>query len=129
MGLIEKRAIAKIRDQVVPRYEAELQNIAGDQISYQIDWDSFLHDITALDNLEEKCFRAINDIFRKITVDEIGREAVAEGVQKIHISNGKTANISEFTLKDGVLNMPWDWSGWPGSFYPKTVQEKLETLL
>ena len=129
MGLIEKRAIANIRDNVVPRYETELQKIAGDQISYEIIWESFLHDITALENLEEKCFRVINDIFKKITVDDIGKEAVAEGVSQIRISNGKVANIQEFTLKAGVLDVPWDWSGWPGSFYPKTVQEKIETLL
>lgn len=129
MGLIEKRAIANIRDNVVPRYEGELQKIGGDQISYEIIWESFLHDITALENLEEKCFRVINDIFRKITVDDIGKEAVAEGVTQIRISNGAVANINEFTLKEGVLDIPWDWSGWPGSFYPKTVQEKIETLL
>ena len=129
MGLIEKRAIAKIRDNVVPRYEAELKQIAGDQISYEMNWESFLHDITALENLEEKCFRVINDIFKKITVDDIGVEAVQEGVEKIHISNVKTSNVNEFTLKEGVLDIPWDWSGYPGSFYPKTVQEKIETLL
>ena len=129
MGLIEKRAIAKIRDNVVPRYEAELQQIAGNQISYQMNWDSFLHDITALENLEEKCFRVINGIFKKITVDDIGKEAVAELVEKIHISQSNNFNVSEFTLKEGVLDIPWDWSGYPGSFYPKTVQEKIETLL
>ncbi len=129
MGLIEKRAIAKMRDNVVPRYEAELKQIAGDQISYEMNWESFLHDITALENLEEKCFRVLNDIFKKITFDDIGTEAVQEGVQKIHISNAKNATVSEFSLKDGVLDIPWDWSGFPGSFYPKTVQEKIETLL
>lgn len=129
MGLIEKRAIAKIRDNVVPRYEAELKQIAGDKISYEMNWESFLHDITALENLEEKCFRVINDIFKKITSDDIGTEAVQEGVEKIHISNVKTASVNEFTLKEGVLDIPWDWSGYPGSFYPKTVQEKIETLL
>ncbi len=40
MGLIEKRAIANIRDNVVPRYETELQQIAGDQVSYEIIWES-----------------------------------------------------------------------------------------
>ena len=41
----------------------------------------------------------------------------------------KSPNVSEFSLKDGILDIPWDWSGFPGSFYPKTVQEKIETLL
>ena len=129
MGLIEKRAIAKIRDNIVPRYEAELKQIAGEQISYEMNWESFLHDITALENLEEKCFRVLNDIFKKITFDDIGTEAVQEGVQKIHISNAKNAAVSEFSLQDGVLDIPWDWSGFGNSFYPKTVQEKIETLL
>ena len=129
MGLIEKRAIAKMRDNVVPRYEAELRKIAGDQIAYEMNWESFFHDITALENLEEKCFRVINDIFKKITVDDIGVQAVQEGVQKIRISNAKKSAVAEFTLKDGILDIPWDWSGYPRSFYPKTVQEKIETLL
>lgn len=97
-----------MRDDVVPLYKAELQKIASDQISYEIIWDSFLHDITALENLEEKYLRVTNDIFKKITVDDIGVEAVEEGVQQIRISNGKTANMEEFTLKDGALGIPWD---------------------
>ena len=89
MGLIEKGAIAKIRDNVVPHYEAELKQIAGEQISYEMNWESFLHDITALENLEEKCFRVINGIFKKITVDE-----------KTGLIQLKTVDSENFRTKD-----------------------------
>lgn len=90
MGLAEKRMLAGLRDDVVPKYQAEL---------------------------------------REITADKIGKEAVASGVKKIHLSQGKDANITAFTLTDGVLNMPWDWEGWPGSFFPDSVREKIEAML
>ena len=129
MGLAEKRALANLRDEVTPKYQAELQEITGTNIAYKIDWDSFADDLRAMENLEDSCFKAVNEVFRSITVDDIGKEAVAQSIKEIHLSHGKSANIYEFTLADGVLNMPWDWSGWAGSFFPSTVQEKIESML
>lgn len=129
MGLAEKRAIARVRDEVTPKYQDELRQITGTEISYVVNWDSFADDLTALDNFEDKCLQVISDVFRKITRDTLGKEAVAEGIKAVHLSQGKAANIQEFTLSNGVLKMPWDWSGWPGSFYPDSVQEKIESML
>ena len=129
MGLAEKRAIARVRDEVAPKYQAELRKITGSEISYVVDWESFADDMTALENFEDKCLKVISEIFRKITRDALGKEAVAESIKEIHLSHGKQANIQEFTLQNGVLKMPWDWSGWPGSFYPDSVQEKIEAML
>lgn len=129
MGLQEKRAIAQLRDETLPKYQEELREITATQVVYVVDFDSFANDLTAIGNLENKCLKVLNDVFRKITRDAIGKEAVAESIKEIRLSHGDTARIEEFTLMKGILSMPWDWSGWAGSFYPDSVQEKIESLL
>lgn len=129
MGLQEKRAIAQMRDETLPKYQSELREICASEVSYAVDWDTFADDMTALGNLENKCLKVVNEILRKVTRDAIGQEAVAQSIKEIHLSHGQNARIQEFTLADGVLSMPWDWSGWPGSFFPDSVQEKIESLL
>ncbi len=129
MGLAEKRAIAKVRDEVLPTYQTELRETTGSDVSYVVDWDSCADDMTALENLEDKCLKPLTCIFQKITRDDLGKEAVKESIREIHLSHGKEANIPSFSLPGGVLKLPWDWSGWPGSFYPDSVQEKIESML
>lgn len=129
MGLVEKRMLAGLRDEVAPRYEAELREITGSEIRYVVDWDSFAENKTAMGNLESKALKPLATIFRQITKDDLGKEAVAEEIREIHLSQGTTANISEFTLTSGVLSMPWDWEGWAGSFFPDSVREKIESML
>ena len=129
MGLAEKRALAQVRDEIFPKYQSELREITGTDITYKVDWDSFADNLDALNNLEDQCFKRISIIFRKITRDDIGKEAVKEQIKEIHLSQGSEANIQSFTLRDGVLAMPWDWAGWAGSFFPESVQEHIESLL
>lgn len=129
MGLAEKRMLAQVRDEVAPKYQSELRKIMGSEIAYDIDWDTFANSLAAMGNLETKALKPLSEIFRKITSDKLGKEAVAEGIQTIRLSHGEEARIEDFTLKKGVLSMPWDWEGWPGSFYPDSVQEKIESML
>ena len=129
MGLAEKRAMATLKDEIVPKYQADLRKITGNEISYVIGWDGFADNLGAMENLEEKCLKPLLGIFRKITKDDIGKEAVAETIEEIHLTQVEDCNISNFTLVKGALKMPWDWVGWPGSFYPDSVQEKIESLL
>lgn len=129
MGLAEKRMLAQVRDEVAPKYQSELKDAAGTKITYDIDWDSFADNLKALENLEASCVKPLNEIFRQITHDQIGQDAVKESVKTIHLSQGKDANISNFTLLNGALTMPWDWEGWAGSFFPDSVREKIESML
>ncbi len=129
MGLAEKRALATLQDETVPKYQAELRKIAGNEISYVVDWDSFADNLIAMENLEDKCFKAISDVFRKITKDKIGKDAVAQEISEIQLSQVNDCNIAFFTLSKGALKMAWDWKGYPGSFFPDSVQEKIESLL
>ena len=131
MGLAEKRMLAQLRDEVAPKYEGELREITGSEIAYDIDWDSFAGSMAAMGNLEDKALKPLSEIFRKITADKLGKEAVSEGVQSISLSHDKDApsNVADLTLKGGVLTVRWDWEGWAGSFFPGSVQEKIESML
>ena len=129
MGLVEKRALAQLRDETIPKYQAELREIIGNDISYEVDFDSFANSTTAMGNLETKALKPLSEVFRKITVDQLGKDAVKENIQTIRLSHGKEAHIPSFTLLGGVLTMPWDWEGWAGSFYPDSVREKIESML
>ena len=129
MGLAEKRALSQLREETVPKQQRELQKITGSKVVYAVDWDSFADNATAIANLEAKCLQPLNEILRQITVDKIGQDAVKESIQSIALSQGRDANISNFTLSDGVLTLPWDWESWPGSFFSDSVREKIETML
>ena len=129
MGLAEKRALATLQDETVPKYQTDLRKITGNEVSVVVDWKSFSENIDAMENLEDKCLKPLLGIFRKITKDVIGKEAVAESINEIQLSQVDDCNIAFFTLKKGVLKMPWDWKGWSGSFFPDSVQEKIESLL
>lgn len=129
MGLAEKRMLAQLRDETVPKYQSELHKITGSEIALDIDWKTFEDSTSAMQNLEPKALKPLSEIFRKITSDQLGKDAVSESIQTIKLSHGKEAHIPSFTLKGGVLSMPWDWEGWPGSFFPDSVREKIESML
>ena len=129
MGLAEKRALATLQDETLPKYQADLRRITGNEVAFVVDWKSFSDNLGAMENLEEKCLKPLLGIFRKITKDKIGKEAVAESITEIQLSQVADCSIEKFTLVKGALKMPWDWKGWPGSFYPDSVQEKIESLL
>ena len=129
MGLTEKRALATLQDETLPKYQADLRAITGNEVSFVVDWKSFSENIDAMENLEEKCLKPLLGIFRKVTKDVIGKEAVAEAILEIHLKQVEDCNIAWFTLSKGALKMPWDWKGWAGSFFPDSVQEKIESLL
>ena len=129
MGLAEKRALATLQDETLPKYEADLRKITGNEVSFVVDWKSFSEKLDAMENLEEKCLKPLLGIFRKITKDKIGKEAVAEQIREIQLSQVDDCNIARFTLFKGTLKMPWDWVGYANSFFPESVQEKIESML
>ena len=82
-----------------------------------------------MERLESKALKVLNEVFRKITADQIGQDAVKESIEKIRLSQGEQANISSFSLNKGVLELPWDWKGWADSLFPDSVREKIESML
>lgn len=105
MGLNEKRKMKELQEITLVERAAELTEICGCVISYEVDWDSFADDLEALnfvDNLS--CHRA-NMAFRVICADDLGKEAVQESVKSIRLKNVKSKPEMRLAFEEGVLEM------------------------
>jgi len=130
MGLAERREIKRLQEEVVPPKEQELQAITGSDIKYDIDWPSFSESLNAMKRFEDNAFDNINEAFRSLCRDPMGKEAVAESIKTIRISNkADNSSFGEVRLTNNTLDIPWDWHGWAGSFYPSSLTESLEKVL
>ena len=105
MGLIEKRKLKELQDTVVPARTAELAEITGVTIQYDIKWDSLGDDIEALNFFDNLAFHRINMAFRMICIDDMSREAVQEGVHTISLENVKDKADNSISFAGGVLEM------------------------
>lgn len=105
MGLEEKRKIKELQEVTLPERVAEIEEITGVAIPYDVDWDSLANDsqgLTFLDNLS--CHR-LNMALRTICVDELGKEAIAETLTSIRLVNVASAAETSLSFADGVLEM------------------------
>lgn len=105
MGLNEKRKIKEYQEKIVPERQKELAEICGHEIVYEIDWESFAEDLEGLNFLDNLSFHRINMAFRVICTDALGKEAVAEGIQRIKLKNVPTRDDMSISFTGGVLEM------------------------
>jgi len=113
MGLVEKRAIKNFQDIKFAGLEKEINTIAGYPIEFQVDWDSLAAPDYA-ERYEEYFtniyFQPVIDSFKFIAADEMGKEALKEILQKIHIKNDGTvtSEVRAYHLEGGVLTVNHD---------------------
>jgi hypothetical protein len=105
VGLNEKRKLKEHQEKTVPERTAELAEICGTQIPYEIEWDSFADDLEALNFLDNISFHRINMAFRVICADSVGKEGVKEGLKKIKLKNVKAKPDMKISFDKGVLEM------------------------
>lgn len=105
MGLNERRKIKELQDTVLPERTAELTEISGGQIAYDIDWDSFADDLEGLNFMDNLSCHRTNMALRVICSDELGKEAVQESLKTIKLKNVKTKDEMSISFGGGVLEM------------------------
>ena len=106
MGLAERRKIKELQDTSFPERTGELTEISGGgSISYDVDWDSFADDLQALNFLDNLACHRINMALRVICMDDMGKEAVRDGLKVIKLQNVKTKPEMSMTFDSGVLDM------------------------
>ncbi len=105
MGLLEKRKIKELQETVLPERLQELLEITGSPITYDIDWDSFDGDLEGLNFMDNLSCHRTNMALRVLCADELGKEAVQEGVKVIRLKNVRDKGDMCISLKDGVLEM------------------------
>jgi hypothetical protein len=105
MGLQERRKIKELEDTVLPERTAELKEITGGDIHYDIDWDSFDGDLEGLNFMDNISCHRTNMALRVICADELGKEAVQESLKTIKLKNVKDKSDMNISLDSGVLEM------------------------
>jgi hypothetical protein len=105
MGLAEKRKIKELQEVTLPDRVREIEEICGKPIPYEVDWDSLADDAEGLNFLDNLSCHRLNMALRTICMDDLGKEAVREGLKLIKLKNVKDKSAMQMTFKDGVLDM------------------------
>lgn len=109
MGLAERRRIQELQTTTLPERSREIESICGKPVPYEVDWPSFEHDAQALNFVDNAACHRVNMALRTIAVDELGREALREGLRCIRLKNVADAQARRLAFEGGtlVLDAPW----------------------
>jgi hypothetical protein len=105
MGLTERRKIKELQDVTFPGRVQEIAEICGVPIPYEVDWASLSDDPQALNFIDNLSCHRLNMALRVICQDELGKEAVREGLKLIKLMNVKTQAEKSIRCSGGVLEM------------------------
>jgi hypothetical protein len=96
MGLIERRKIKELQDTTFPKRVKEIEEICGKAIPYEVDWDSLADDAEGLNFIDNLSCHRLNMALRTICIDDMGREAVRDGLRVIKQRTSRTKLICRF---------------------------------
>jgi hypothetical protein len=105
MGLNERRKIKELQETTLPGRVREIEEICGKAIPYEVDWDSLADDAEGLNFLDNLSCHRLNMALRAICLDDMGKEAVRDGLRLVRLKNVKDRASMEITFKEGVLEM------------------------
>jgi len=104
MGLNEKRKIKELQETILPGRVKEIQEICGKAVNYDVDWDSF-DTFEALNFLDNCSCHRLNMALRIICQDDMGKEAVREGLKGVKLKNVKDKAAMKLSFDAGILEM------------------------
>lgn len=109
MGLTERRAAERFKNEDYPQWKSRIDDAAGFSVQVEVAWDELAVDGYAdsyADFFPKVYFQPLVDALSAITIDEIGVTALREALKSIVIRNaGEYYSINGFTFTDGVLTM------------------------
>src|ERR1700759_5512295 len=105
MGLEERRRVKELQEVTLPGRVKEIEEICGAPIPYEVDWDSIKDDSTALNFLDNISCHRLNMALRVICSDDMGKEAVRDGLKTVKLTNVKDKAAKQLSFDGGVLDM------------------------
>ena len=105
MGLNERRKVKELQETVLPGRVKEIEEICGKAIPYEVAWETIQDDLTALNFLDNVSCHRLNMALRVICLDEMGKEAVRDGLKLVRLVNVKEPSAMRLGFADGVLTM------------------------
>jgi hypothetical protein len=126
MGLEERRKIKELEEDVLPGRVAEIEEICGVALPYEVDWASFDGDLTALNFVDNISCHRLNMALRVICSDDLGKDAVRESVKRVRLKNVKDVADKSLAFNNGSLEMTCAYaSGLDGAFSDNEIRELL----
>ena len=105
MGLNERRKIKELQETTFPGRVKEIEEICGKAIPYEVDWESLADDAEGLNFIDNLSCHRLNMALRVICSDDMGKEAVRDGLKMIKLKNVKDKSAMKMTFEGGVLEM------------------------
>ena len=105
LGLKERRKIKELQEVTLPERVKEIEEICGAPIPYEVDWESLADDMEGLNFLDNLSCHRLNMAMRMICQDDLGKQAVREGLKKVKLRNVKIKPEMKMTFENGVLEM------------------------
>jgi len=105
MGLAERRKIKELQEVTIPDRTKEIEEICGKAISYEVDWESLADDMEGLNFIDNISCHRLNMALRAICLDDMGKEAVRDGLKLIKLKNVKDKSDMSIAFDGGVLEM------------------------
>lgn len=126
MGLNERRKIKELQDTTFPERVKEIEEICGKAIAYDVDWESLADDAEGLNFIDNVSCHRLNMALRTICIDDMGKEAVRDGLKSIRLKNVKDVAAKALTFDSGVLAMHCAYAqGLSGAFSDGEIRDVL----
>lgn len=109
MGLAERRAVKEFQDHQLATARAAINDAAGFEVPLEVDWDSLAvadygHMYT--EAFQKVYFQTVEQAFRNICRDEMGRDALQAGLKQIVFRNASDrSGLNGITFIDGILTI------------------------
>lgn len=126
MGLNERRKIKELQDTTFPERVKEIEEICGSAIPYEVDWESLADDAEGLNFIDNVSCHRLNMALRVICVDDMGKEAVRDGLKLVKLKNVQDKASMGITFDGGVLDMRCQYAqGLSGAFSDGEIRDAL----
>jgi hypothetical protein len=130
MGLSERRKIKELQDVTFPGRVKEIEEICGAPIPYDVDWESLADDPEGLNYIDNISCHRLNMALRVICQDDMGKQAVREGLKLVKLKNVKDQASKKIGFSAGVLEMQCVYAqGASGMFSDGEIRQVLEKNL
>ena len=127
MGLPERRKIKELQDTTFPGRVKDIEEICGKPIPYDVDWESFADDMEALNFVDNISCHRLNMALRMICQDDMGKEAIREGLKTVKLKNVKDQAARKIDFSGGILEMHVPYAtGASGMYNDNEIRALLE---
>ncbi|MEV4558387.1 hypothetical protein AB0K51_15545 [Kitasatospora sp. NPDC049285] len=135
MGLAERRSVERFKNDDYPGWKSRIDEAAGFEVPIEVEWQELAvpdYADSYADYFPQVYFQPLVDALSVVGADDMGKEALREGISKVVIRNtGEYFSPAGISFTDGVLTFDHksDTNTHHGEERAKRLQEALEAGL